>query len=137
MGRWNSFPKAWWLPLYYAKLSKKRSIVEMTAEFAAAAIIGLEQKRQELDVKIAELRQIAIGETSASASKTSVAKPKRKRCISADAREKMADAQRRRWAAVRKSEKPLASKKKAQAKRRRVQAKKAAQSTRAMEPTGI
>jgi len=68
--------------------TKKRRTVEMTAEFAAAAIIGLEQKRQELDVKIAELPQIAIGEASASASKTSVAKSKRKRFISPAAREK-------------------------------------------------
>lgn len=80
----------------------KRKAIEMNAELADAAILGLEMKRRELDEKIAELRLIANKDTSRAYSQVA-GKVKRRRSFSAASRKKMADAQRKRWAAIKKN----------------------------------
>ena len=68
-----------------------------------AAIDGLEGRKQRIDEVIAELRQRIGGGTSAatpSSSRTG------RRTMSAAARKRIAEAQRKRWAAVKKGAKP-------------------------------
>ena len=70
------------------------------------ALAGLVQRRDEIIAKIAEIRAQLAGEVIAApgAVKTGATKKRgrRKRVLSAEAREKIAAAQRARWAATRK-----------------------------------
>ena len=69
--------------------------------------MAIENILSQIDSEIARLKQArallaGIGSTVALAGgKTAKAKPGKKRVLSADARKRIADAQRKRWAAVR------------------------------------
>jgi hypothetical protein len=69
------------------------------------ALYGYEQKRSEIEEKIRELKtQLGNVKISPRANGTSPTKqPSVKRVLSADARKRIANAQKRRWAAHRKS----------------------------------
>jgi hypothetical protein len=72
----------------------------MNKEILAAAIEGLEIQKQQITAQIAELRQqLAGGSVQAQATPKSAGK---RRKMSAAARERIAEAQRKRWAAVKK-----------------------------------
>ena len=78
------------------------------AELMAAALIGLERQRSELEERMAELRQRLEGGTGQAARKSAEvdsgpATPK-KRTMSAAARKRIAAAQRKRWAEIKKAE---------------------------------
>jgi len=89
------------------------------AELMAAALIGLEHQRAEIAEKMAELRQRLEGGTGQAAQKSAevvsgTATPK-KRTMSATARRRIAAAQRKRWAEIKKAEatpKPAPARKK-------------------------
>ena len=70
----------------------------LNAEIIAAAIEGFESQKRRIDTQIGELRaMLSGGRTDGTA--TSEA-PTRKRKVSAAARRRMAEGQRKRWAAV-------------------------------------
>src|SRR2546428_13328351 len=89
------------------------------AELMAAALIGLERQRAEIEAKMAELRQRLEGGAGQAARKSAevdsgAATPK-KRTMSAAARRRIAAAQRKRWAAIKRTEaepKPAPARKK-------------------------
>ena len=89
------------------------------SEFLAAALIGYQQQRAEIDGKIAELRQ-QLGERWASVPTGSAdgTRPARKRTMSAAGRKRIAEAQRKRWKAFHKAQEPVAAKKAMPAARR-------------------
>lgn len=80
---------------------QKRNFIEINTELLEAAILGFNIKRREIEQQIAELRLIASNGASRS-SLEALAKTKRKRSLAAVSRKKMAGAQRKRWAAVKK-----------------------------------
>jgi hypothetical protein len=68
------------------------------------ALIGLEQRRAEIAAKIAEIRQLLGGTALGSSSQGESSHRQTaatKRVMSAEARERIAQAQRERWAATR------------------------------------
>ena len=71
----------------------------LTKEIISAAILGFEEQRRQLDVQIAELRGMLSHSPDGS---TPGPKPKgrKKRRMSAAGRKAIAEAQRKRWAAV-------------------------------------
>jgi len=69
-----------------------RSILE-------AAIVGFESQKQQIDIRIAELRQMLSGGPTQTAATPQA--PARKRKLSAAAQRRMAIAQRKRWAKIR------------------------------------
>jgi hypothetical protein len=71
----------------------------VTNEFLAAALIGFEAKKREIDARIAELRAILAGAQAPALESTGVKTKRRK--FSAAARKRMAAAQKARWAKVR------------------------------------
>jgi hypothetical protein len=72
---------------------------KLTKEMVAAAILGFEEQKRGIDAQIAELRAFLSGEPAESAlTPVSTKRPRRK--ISAAGRKAMAEAQRKRWAAV-------------------------------------
>src|SRR6266852_2564359 len=91
---------------------RKKAFAGLTmsdAEVLKAALLGLETKRSEIEGKMAELRrQIGDGRDGQSARKSaavdSAAPAPKKRTMSAAARRRIADAQRKRWAAKKKAE---------------------------------
>ncbi len=71
-------------------------------ELLAAALVGYEQQRREIIEKIEDIqRQLGGQGIRSGASTTNGALPARKRTMSAAARKRIAEAQRKRWAAVR------------------------------------
>ena len=78
------------------------------AELLAAALIGLERQRDEIDEKMAELRQRLDSGAGQAARKSAAvdsgAATQKKRTMSAAARRRIAAAQRKRWAAIKKAE---------------------------------
>src|SRR5438067_5128613 len=81
-----------------ARGNQKMANPKLTKAIIEAAIHGFEEQKREIDAQITELRAMLMGETNEHAG-TAVRRPRRKR--SAAARKAMAEAQRRRWAAVR------------------------------------
>ena len=86
--------------------------LKVDVDLLTAAIIGCQAKLQEIDARMAELRN-RIGEHSASPAPAGGRATKR--VLSAAARRRMAVAQKKRWAAVRKGKaegavKPAAAK---------------------------
>ena len=78
---------------------------KLTPEIITAAILGFEEQKRHIDTKIAELRAVLSGARSETAS--SLETPKRKRReMSAAARARIAEAQRKRWAASKKMSQP-------------------------------
>jgi len=75
-------------------------------DFLNAALLGYEQQRSEIDERIAELRR-QLGRRGAGLGAAAGGSPvSKKRTLSAAARERIADAQRKRWAALRQTSKP-------------------------------
>ena len=79
------------------------------SEFLAAALIGYQQRRAEIDGKIAELRQQLGGLwPSVRAGKSDGTHRAGKRIMSAAGRKRIAEATKKRWAAFRKAKKAQA-----------------------------
>jgi hypothetical protein len=87
---------------------KRRSQSLHDSELLKAALVGYEHERAVIVEKIAEIRR-QLGGRGAVTPSTNGAKPARQ--MSAAARSRIAEAQRKRWAAYRKAEKPAAAKK--------------------------
>ena len=83
-------------------------------EILAAAIEGFEAQKKRLDVRIADIRQKLTGVPSEmSAEKEEAAAPvmgRKRRKMSAAARQRIAEAQKKRWADARKESSPVAKK---------------------------
>jgi hypothetical protein len=76
---------------------------ELTSRIILAAIEGLESQKAQIDAQIAELRQIVSSRPVAAAVSPKPAKTKRRK-MSAASRARIAEAQRKRWAASKKPE---------------------------------
>jgi len=72
----------------------------LTPEIITAAIEGFEAKKRRIDDQIAELREMHKGGNTGTAAITDAPSRKRRK-LSAAARARMAEAQRKRWAASR------------------------------------
>ncbi len=90
-----------------------------------AALVGLQHRREEIDVKVAELRELIAKLSSGDAGHAAGRRPgRRARVLSAAARARIAAAQKKRWEAFRKSKtqqgkaKATGSRKKAKPRRR-------------------
>jgi hypothetical protein len=81
---------------------------KFTAEILSAAILGFEEQKRRIDTQIAELRQMLGGTPTATAATPEVPKGKRRK-MSAAARKRIGDAQRKRWAASKKAAEPAAA----------------------------
>lgn len=79
----------------------------LTPDIINAAIEGFEAQKRRIDEQIAELRAMLLGPEEASASRT-VTGSTRKRKFSAASRQKMALAQKARWAKLRGDTEPIA-----------------------------
>ena len=80
---------------------------KLTTEIVTAAIVGFEQQKLLIDVQIAELRAMLPGGRTEPAATLTVPKGKRRK-MSAAARKRIGDAQRKRWAASKKAAEPSA-----------------------------
>ena len=90
-------------------------------EILAAAIEGFEAQKKRLDAQIAELRQQLTGGRAQPAAKPEAGRKRRK--VSAAGRKRMAEAQRKRWAARKQSgAAPKAAKPAAQKPKRKLSA---------------
>jgi len=69
---------------------------KLTPEIINAAVEGFEQQKLRIDAQIAELRQMLTGTPTATAATPEG--PKGRRRMSAAARKRIGDAQRKRWA---------------------------------------
>ncbi len=93
----------------------------MEEDYLPFALIGLEQRRNEIDSKIAEIRQL-LGGTGSAPKATAPASPAtgkragKRRTMSPEARERIAQAQRARWANAKGTAKKSATKTTAEAK---------------------
>src|ERR1035437_4133384 len=79
---------------------------KLTAEILNAAVEGFEQQKLRIDAQIAELRQMLTGTPTATAATPEG--PKGRRRMSAAARKRIGDAQRKRWAESKKPSSPVA-----------------------------
>ena len=79
---------------------------KLTPEIINAAVEGFEQQKLRIDAQIAELRAVLTGTPTATAAAPEV--PKGKRRMSAAARKRIGDAQRKRWAESKKTSSPIA-----------------------------
>jgi hypothetical protein len=70
----------------------------------SAALEGLEMQRRRVEDQIAQVRAALGGHKVRSASSEQAAKPARKRELSPEARKRIANAQKRRWAEYRKKQ---------------------------------
>lgn len=87
--------------------------------FLQAALIGYEQQRTEIEQKITELRRQLGGRAAQAAVEAGDgARPGRRRTLSASARKRIAEAQRKRWAQFHNEQAPTAKKAAAPAKRK-------------------
>jgi hypothetical protein len=77
----------------------------LTPEILTAAIAGFEQQKLRIDAQIAELRAMLLGGRAEPVATVEVPKGKRRK-LSAAARKRIGDAQRKRWA---ESKKPAAT----------------------------
>src|SRR5712691_1914618 len=77
---------------------------KITADILAAALIGFEEQKNQLDAKISEIRQMLDGGRTQASATSKTAKPRKKR--SAAVRRKMALAQRARYAKLKQSSEP-------------------------------
>ena len=80
---------------------------KLTPEIITAAVEGFEQQKLRIDAQIAELRQMLTGTPTATAAAPEVPKGKRRK-MSAAARKRIGDAQRKRWAESKKTSSPVA-----------------------------
>ena|ERR1035437_7408219 len=79
---------------------------KLTPEIITAAIVGFEQQKLRIDAQIAELRAMLPGGPTATAATPEALKGKRR--MSAAARKRIGDAQRKRWAESKKTSSPVA-----------------------------
>ena len=77
----------------------------LTPEILTAAIAGFEQQKLRIDAQIAELRAMLLGGRTEPAATPVVPKGKRRK-LSAAARKRIGDAQRKRWAESKKPAEP-------------------------------
>jgi hypothetical protein len=77
---------------------------KLTPEIINAAVLGFEEQKLRIDVQIAELRAMLTGSPTATAATPEV--PKGKRRMSAAARKRIGDFQRKRWAESKKESEP-------------------------------
>jgi hypothetical protein len=78
---------------------------KLTAEILTAAIEGFEVQKKRIEDQIAELRSVLDGGRTEQSTRTEdTQRPRRK--VSAAARRKMAEAQKKRWAAVKQNPEP-------------------------------
>lgn len=91
---------------------------KLTTEIVNAAILGMEVQKEKLDAKIAELRAMLDGGPAARAVTPEAPTRERRRKISAAARARIAEAQRKRWAAYRKAAEPSATEESPKPKRK-------------------
>ncbi len=82
-------------------------------ELLAAALVGYEQQRLEIVERIGEIRRQLGVRSSGTANHTA---PGGKRTMSPAARKRIAEAQRKRWAAYRKEQEPAGGEKKVSVK---------------------
>ena len=81
---------------------------KLTNEIIAAAIEGFESQKRRIDTQIGELRVMLSGGRTEGAATPEA--PTRKRKVSAAARRRMAEGQKKRWAAIKaESEKPASA----------------------------
>src|ERR1035437_5060488 len=80
---------------------------KLTPEIITAAVEGFEQQKLRIDAQIAELRQMLTGTLTETAAAPEVPKGKRRK-MSAAARKRIGDAQRKRWAEAKKTSSPVA-----------------------------
>ena len=78
---------------------------KLTPEIITAAVEGFEQQKLRIDAQIAELRQMLTGPPTATAAAPEVPKGKRRK-MSAAARKRIGDAQRKRWAEAKTESEP-------------------------------
>jgi hypothetical protein len=81
---------------------------KLTTEILVAAIEGFEAQKRRIDAQIAEIRQMLDGGRTEPATTPEVPKSKRRK-MSAAARKRMGDAQRKRWAESKGTSQPAAS----------------------------
>jgi len=74
------------------------------ASFLAAALEGLELQRKRIEEQIASVKALLGGRKATIGAAARSAKPARKRLLSAEARKRIAMAQKRRWAEYRKKQ---------------------------------
>jgi hypothetical protein len=86
------------------------AITKLTSEIIDAAILGFEEQRRRLDAQLADLRAMRSGGRRAAPA----AAPRRE--MSAAGRKAIADAQRKRWAALRDGAAPQKAPKRAKRK---------------------
>jgi hypothetical protein len=77
---------------------------KLTAEILHAAIEGLEAQKSRIDARIAEIQQMLSDGGTEPAAPPEL--PKRKRKMSAAARKRIGDAQRKRWAEAKRESEP-------------------------------
>jgi len=90
---------------------------KLSHEIITAAILGFEEQKRHIDTRIAELRAIQSG-GSAEPTATPTPVRRKRRKMSAAGRARIAEAQRKRWAASKKASQPSAPQKTAKPKRR-------------------
>jgi len=98
------------------------STTKLTSEIIAAAIEGFEAQKTRIDARIAELRAFLSGGAPEPAAAPAPPTQKRRK-MSAAARKRIGDAQRKRWAESKKQSEPA---KKARPKKKLSPARKAA-----------
>src|ERR1017187_6237408 len=81
---------------------------KLTAEIINAAIEGFEQQKLRIDAQIAELRAVLTGTPTEPAATAPEAPKGKRRKMSAAARKRIGDAQRKRWAESKKTSSPIA-----------------------------
>ena len=81
---------------------------KLTNELVMAAIKGFEEQKRAIDAQIAELRAFLAGESAEPALAPAAEKPARRK-VSAAGRKAMAEAQRKRWAAIKGKPEPKTS----------------------------
>jgi len=74
---------------------------KLTPEIITAAILGFEEQKRHIDTRVAELRDMLDGGPAATPEAPT---RKRRRKLSAAARARIAEAQRKRWAAYKQAE---------------------------------
>ena len=78
---------------------------KLNHEIVAAAILGFEEQKRHIDLQISELRPVLFGGSTEPAGTLEGPKGKRRK-MSAAARKRIGDAQRKRWAESKKQSEP-------------------------------
>ena len=84
-------------------------IRKFTKSMVAAAILGFEEQKRQIDVEIAELRAMDSATEAASSSSATAPTKRPKRKMSVATRKAMALAQQKRWAAKKAASEPEAT----------------------------